>query len=113
RKLGEYQFALVIENHKTIPLGNEERRSAIRFFATSGRVRFPELLAAVNIEAAEFGIGADTIDVAVFENRSGHQAVEPIRFFHLVALAPPEKGSGRLIVRQLEHHWTVVGARDE
>src|SRR6185503_13273711 len=89
-----------------IPLLHHERMSPTFGFAAGWREGFPEPLAGIELQAAELTVAARAVDVAVLDERCGHDAVQAVRVLLTGLLALPDKR--RLVGIDAQQQRTVV-----
>src|SRR5204863_4508415 len=73
-----------------------------------GGKTLPKQLARLFIQATKLAVGPDTINTAILKQRGGHQDMQAVRFFGVVALALPKHRGRRLVFGQLQHHRAVI-----
>ena len=113
REARDEQVALLIEDEIAVGVFHEEGVAPADFLAAGRGECFPDALAGVGFEAAELAVTAHTVNVAAFEKRRGHDAVQRVGVALAAFLRAPDHGGGGFLPVEFQHHRAVVERGDE
>src|SRR5258708_1205500 len=71
------EFALVVPNEHTVFVLNEKGISEIPKFAPHRRIAFPNTIPGFCLQASQFTISADSVDMVILPNRCTHHRMQP------------------------------------
>ena len=111
---GDDEVALFIGEEEAVGVFNQEGiRPADGFVTRGGGEGFPETLAGVELQAAEFAIAAHAVDVTVLDKGRAHEAVQCVGLLFAKAFAFPLQRGSRLCGFEFEALRTSVKGAEQ